>query len=64
MHMVTISIACLVGAFAGGLIFGFGVHVGQQLPPTQAVYHTNHPQQHGQHHANQAGNQHRKEGTS
>jgi hypothetical protein len=44
MHMVTISIACLVGAFAGGLIFGFGVHVGQQLPPTQAVYHTGHAQ--------------------
>jgi hypothetical protein len=50
MHMVTISIAALVGAFAGGLIFGFGVHVGQQLP-TQAVYHTNHGQpHHGQHH--------------
>ena len=48
MHMVTISIACLVGAFAGGLIFGFGVHVGQQLP-AQAVYHTSHGQ-HGQHH--------------
>jgi hypothetical protein len=54
MHMVTISIACLVGAFAGGLIFGFGVHVGQQLP-TQTVYHTQHQPQHGQHHDKQQG---------
>jgi hypothetical protein len=62
MHMVTISIAALVGAFAGGLLFGFGVHVGQQLPPDRVGYiaqygHHTHP------HPNQAGNQHQKAST-
>jgi hypothetical protein len=53
MHMVTISIGALAIAFAGGLIFSFGVHVGQQLPPTQAVYHTNHGQHHQMVHKHQ-----------
>jgi hypothetical protein len=52
MHMVTISIAALTIAFTGGLIFGFGVHVGQQLP-AQAVYHTSHGQHHQMVHKHQ-----------
>jgi hypothetical protein len=48
MHIVTISIAALVGAFVGGLLFGAGAYVGQQLPPAQSGYHAHH----GQHHHN------------
>jgi hypothetical protein len=52
MHIVTISIAALVGAFVGGLLFGAGAYVGQQLPPAQSGYHYGHHAHHGQHHHN------------
>jgi hypothetical protein len=48
MHIVTISIAALVGAFVGGLLFGAGAYVGQQLPPDQTGYHL-YPAHHHQH---------------
>jgi hypothetical protein len=50
MHIVTISIAALVGAFVGGLLFGAGAYVGQQLPPTQTGYHLHHHAHHAKHH--------------
>jgi hypothetical protein len=49
MHIVTILIAALVGAFVGGLLFGAGAYVGQQLPPDQTGYHLHHPAHHHQH---------------
>jgi hypothetical protein len=63
MHIVTISLACLVGAFVGGLLFGAGAYVGQQLPPEQAGYHIHPAHHHGQHHHPQQHAKHQWEAT-